>query len=124
MGQTFLKILSLSSLLLSFSLLAGPTIYPQPVTPLFEEGDDELSCREIEEKMAPLLQQTYSTKPGFYEDPYHGASIWAGTIWAPAAFGYLAYSGTAEYTEYARVKDAHRRIEALRHLKARLRCYE
>ncbi|MCU7798029.1 MAG: hypothetical protein KZQ73_11765 [Candidatus Thiodiazotropha sp. (ex Semelilucina semeliformis)] len=125
MGQTLTKILSLSCLLvLAPALTAGPSLYPQPVTPRFEEGDDQLTCRELEQQLSSLSRQTYSDKPGFYDDPYHGASIWAGTLWAPGAWGYLAYSGTAEYTEHARVHEAASRIEALRHLKARRRCYE
>ncbi|MCU7843086.1 MAG: hypothetical protein KZQ93_04520 [Candidatus Thiodiazotropha sp. (ex Monitilora ramsayi)] len=124
MGQTLVTTLTLSCLLLSSALTAGPSLYPQPVTPLFEEGDDQLTCSEMELQLTSLLRQTYSVKPGFYNDPYHGASIWAGTLWAPGAWSYLAYSGAAEYTEYARIRDAQRRIEALRHLKARRRCHE
>jgi hypothetical protein len=124
MGKKLLNLLICLSPLLSCPLLAGPSLYPQPLTPQFEAGDEKLNCREIEEKLTTLQRQTYSAKPSFYEDPYHGASIWAGTIWAPAALVYLPYSGTAEYTEYARIKAAQNRMEGLRQLKARLRCYE
>ncbi|MEW8497087.1 MAG: hypothetical protein AB2699_01165, partial [Candidatus Thiodiazotropha taylori] len=67
---------------------------------------------------------TYSAKPAFYEDPYAGASIFVGAVWAPGALAYLGYSGAAEFYEQDRVSEAQNRIEALRRMKARLRCYE
>ncbi len=103
---------------------AGPGLYPQPLTPRFEAGDEQLSCDQLNVEIAHLSPQTYSAKPGFYNDPYHGASIWSGALWTPGAWSYLAYSGVAEYTEYTRVYEAQNRIEALRHLKARRRCHE
>ncbi len=103
---------------------AGQTLYPQPLTPTFEAGDEELSCQELDRQIAQLMPQTYSSKPGFYEDPYHGAAIWGGVLLAPAALGYLPYSGVVEYEEYSRIQNAQSRIEALRYLKARRRCYE
>jgi hypothetical protein len=125
MHKTILYALSLSGLLsVSMSLFAGPTLYPQPLTPRFEEGDEQLTCNELNLQIDKLSPQTYSSKPNFYDDPYHGASIWGGAIWAPGAWSYMAYSGVAEYTEYDRVQDAQNRIEALRYLKARRRCHE
>lgn len=103
---------------------SAQTLYPQPVTPRFEEGDDALTCEALNRQLSQLMPQTYSGKPGFYDDPYHGASIWGGAIWAPGAWTYLGYSGVAEYAEYARIRDARNRIEALRYLKARRRCHE
>ena len=103
---------------------AGPQLYPQPLTPVFEAGDEQLNCDELNLEIARLNPQTYSQKPGFYDDPYHAASIWIGAIWAPGAWSYMAYSGVAEISERDRMRDAGNRIEALRYLKARRRCHE
>jgi len=100
------------------------TLYPQPLVPRFEAGDEQLTCDELNFQLARLIPQTYSSKPGFYNDPYHGTSIWGGAVWAPGAWSYLAYSGVAEYAEYNRIHHAQNRIEALRYLKARRRCHE
>ena len=98
--------------------------YPRPMGPTFEAGDEKLSCRQLDQQLASLETDTYSAKPGFYEDPYAGASIFVGAVWAPGALAYLGYSGAAEYYEQDRVGEAENRIEALRRMKARLRCYE
>ena len=98
--------------------------YPRPTGPVFKPGDKLLSCRQLDDRLAVLESDTYSAKPGFYEDPYAGASVFVGAVWAPGALVYLGYSGAAEYTEYDRVSDAQNRIEALRRMKAELHCYE
>ena len=121
-----LRIRLILASLLACTTLAAPAagLYPQPLNPVFEPGDEQLSCDELNLRIDRLNPQTYSSKPGFYEDPYHGASIWGGAVWAPGAWSYLGYSGVAEYAEYRRMQDAQNRIEALRYLKARRRCHE
>jgi hypothetical protein len=99
-------------------------LYPRPMGPAFELGDEQLSCQQLEEQLARFESETYSAKPGFYEDPFTGASIFIGAVWAPGALAYLGYSGVAEYYENDRVGEAHNRIEALRRMKAKLHCYE
>ncbi len=99
-------------------------IYPRPMGPQFQMEDAALNCRQLDQAIAALENDTYSAKPGFYEDPYTGASIWIGAIWAPGALAYLGYSGVAEYYEGDRVSDSQNRIEALRRIKARQHCYE
>jgi hypothetical protein len=98
--------------------------YPRPMGPVYKAGDEQLSCRQLDQQLASLEMDTYSAKPGFYEDPYAGASIFVGAVWAPGTLAYLGYSGVAEYYEQDRVGKAENRIEALRRMKARLRCYE
>jgi hypothetical protein len=98
--------------------------YPRAMGPNYQDHDKGLDCRQLDEKIALLENNTYSAKPSFHEDPYTGASIWIGAVWAPGTLAYLGYSGVAEYYEQDRVQNAQNRIEALRHLKARLRCYE
>lgn len=125
MRKTLLNGLILCSLLqFSPAPFAGPGLYPQPLTPHFEEGDEQLTCDQLNQQIARLSPQTYSSKPDFYNDPYHAASLWGGAIWAPGAWSYMAYSGVAEYAEYSKMQDAQSRIEALRYLKARRRCHE
>jgi hypothetical protein len=125
MALTSSKILMLMCLLLLTSALhAGPGLYPQPLTPHFEAGDEKLTCRDLEQRLSSRYMQTYSSKPGFYDDPYNGISLWVGALWSPGAWSYLAYSGVADYAEYARMYKAKNRIQALRYLKARRRCNE
>jgi len=111
-------------LLLSPLPIAAAGLYPPPLTPHFEPGDETLGCYELEQRLTALMPQTYSDKPGFYEDPYHGASLWGGALWVPGLWSYMGYSGVAEYAEYSRTRQALERIEALRLLKARQRCHE
>ncbi|RDH89724.1 MAG: hypothetical protein DIZ77_12320 [endosymbiont of Seepiophila jonesi] len=105
---------------------AQPTfpLYPHPDRFVINEGDDAKTCLDLDREIAMLERRTYSYKPPFYEDPFHGGSIWIGTLYSPAAYGYLAYSGAAEYTEHARILEARRRIAVLRQIKAYRRCYE
>jgi predicted PhzF superfamily epimerase YddE/YHI9 len=101
-----------------------PRAYPRPVEPLYEEGDGQLTCRQLEQQLSQLESRSYTAKPGFYEDPYTGASIWIGSLWVPGALSYLGYSAIAEYQENDRLHHIQSRIEALRRMKANLRCYE
>lgn len=102
---------------------ADRTLYPHPRSPLYHPGDRELTCDQLEAELSTLEPLTYSYKPGFYEDPAHGAAIW-GSVLIPPAVGYFAYSGVAEYYDQKRVMGAQQRIEVLRRLKAYRRCYE
>ncbi|MES9992332.1 MAG: hypothetical protein ABW098_10285 [Candidatus Thiodiazotropha sp.] len=118
------------SLLLMF-LLSGPLsaaddqrAYPRPVEPIYEEADKELDCRQLEQRLSELESLSYTAKPGFYEDPYTGASIWIGSLWVPGALSYLGYSAIAEYQENDRIHHNQSRIEGLRRIKANLRCHE
>ncbi|MET0090376.1 MAG: hypothetical protein ABW068_10220 [Candidatus Thiodiazotropha sp.] len=99
-------------------------MFPRPMGPQFEAEDAALNCRQLDQAIAMLENDTYTAKPGFYEDPYTGASIWIGAIWAPGALAYLGYSGVAEYYEDDRIGDSQNRIEALRRMKAQMHCYE
>ena len=125
MGKISFNILMLACLALpAASLDAGPSLYPHPLAPRYEPGDDQLTCRDLEDRLSALQMETYSDKPGFYEDPYTGASLWGGILWTEGAWSYLAYSGVADYAEYLRTSKAADRMEALRRLKARRRCHE
>ncbi|MES9970139.1 MAG: hypothetical protein ABW092_08900 [Candidatus Thiodiazotropha sp.] len=118
-------------LLLLLLLVSMPAIsaedqraYPRPVEPLYEAGDEALDCRQLEQRLSELEGHAYSAKPGFYEDPYTGASIWIGSLWIPGALSYLGYSAVAEYQENDRLHHTQSRIEGLRRMKAKLRCHE
>lgn len=98
-------------------------LYPHPPAPVYQPGDRELTCQQLERQIAELEPLTYSYKPGFYEDSAHGAAIWGGVL-VPQASGYLVYSGVAEILDRKRMQQAYNRIEVLRRLKAYRRCYE
>ncbi|MEN8179003.1 MAG: hypothetical protein ABFS39_10315 [Pseudomonadota bacterium] len=112
-----------SSLTVSLSHAGELALYPHPPNPVYQAGDRELTCAQLETELSALEPLTYSYKPGFYNDPAHGAAIWGGVL-APPAWGYFAYSGAAEYYDEKRINDARQRIEVLRRLKAYRRCYE
>jgi hypothetical protein len=101
----------------------GVSLYPHPPAPAIRPADRDLSCAQLDREIAELEPLTYSYKPGFYQDPAHGAAIWGGAL-APPVAGYLIYSGVAEYYDEERMLDARNRIEVLRRLKAYRRCYE
>ncbi|MCW8908009.1 MAG: hypothetical protein OQL28_12230 [Sedimenticola sp.] len=99
-------------------------LYRTPAVPTPSPGDRQKNCIALEQEIASLQPQTYSYKPGFYDDPYQGTSVWVGTTLFMPAYalsGYLAY---LQYQENARVISAEERIEVLRHLKARHHCFE
>jgi hypothetical protein len=124
--QRYTLPLLLTLLLISISAISDdkPRAYPRPVEPLYEEEDKQLNCRQLEQRLSQLESQSYTAKPGFYEDPYTGASIWIGSLWVPGALSYLGYSAIAEYQENDRLHHTQSRIEALRRMKANLRCHE
>jgi hypothetical protein len=99
-------------------------LYRQPYVPRPTAYDREKSCRQLELELRSLHPQTYSYKPGFYEDPYQGAAIWVGTTMFWPAYGVLAWSAHSEYEEKGRRITAENRIAELRQLKADLRCFE
>lgn len=99
-------------------------LYRTPAVPTPSAADRQKNCIALEQEIAGLQPQTYSYKPGFYNDPYQGTSIWVGTTLFMPAYalsGYLAY---LQYQENARIISAEERIEVLRHLKARHHCFE
>lgn len=99
-------------------------LYRTPAVPNPSAADRQKNCIALEQEIAGLQPRTYSYKPGFYDDPYQGASVWVGTTLFMPAYalsGYLAY---LQYQENARIISAEDRIEVLRHLKARHHCFE
>lgn len=101
-----------------------PTLYPgpeniRPMEPLLRK-----SCHEIDTEITYLMPLTYDYKPGFYDDPAHGAAIWGGAMVHPLlAIGYMPYSGILELQESQRKRAAWYRIELLRRAKQMKNCY-
>ncbi|MDJ0806774.1 MAG: hypothetical protein QNJ78_08060 [Gammaproteobacteria bacterium] len=112
-----------SWLIVTASVADDPVLYPHPPAPIYQPGDQQHSCDQLETELATLEPLTYTYKPGFYNDPAHAAAIWGG-LFVPPAWGYLGYSGLAEYYDERRIMDARQRIEVLRRLKAYRRCNE
>lgn len=115
--------ISVSAAIPSLASAAEMAIYPHPPSPVYQAGDRELTCPQLETELSELEPLTYSYKPGFYRDPAHGAAIFGG-LFIPPAWGYLGYSGLAEYYDEQRIISARHRIAVLRRLKAYRRCYE
>lgn len=126
MNRSILALVVWLTLLVSPGQLAQASdwaLYPYPPAPDFQVSDRDRSCEQLETELSALEPLTYSYKPGFYQDPLHGAAIWGGLVASPA-FGYLAYSGLAEYYDEKRMREARDRISVLRRLKAYRRCFE
>ena len=90
-------------------------------TPLLESQD--LSCRELDERLTKLTPQTYPDSPGFYTDPLRGSAVWVATLWSPA-WAYVGYTGLRDEYRQGRIEDVRTEMERLRQLKARRHCYE
>lgn len=99
-------------------------LYRTPAVPEPTGREQTLSCNALEREIARLTPDTYSYQPGFYEDPYHGASIWIGTTILMPAYALSGYVEYLRYQERGRIISAEDRIEMLRRLKARKHCFE
>lgn len=97
--------------------------------------DYQKSCVVLDDEVTMLLPLTYRYVPGFYDDPYNAFSIWMGTVGVltvtdvevldvPLWYGFLGISGYKRHAEEKRIHKANMRIEALRRVKARKRCFE
>ncbi len=100
-------------------------IYRRPRFPAPEglNKDRTLSCRELEQEMVSLVPQTYSYKPGFFDDSLQGAALWLGSEYKEA-YWFVLYGLYFDYQESRRIIPAEDRIEVLRRLKAEKRCFE
>ncbi|MET0025415.1 MAG: hypothetical protein ABW085_14205 [Sedimenticola sp.] len=99
-------------------------LYRQPYAPLADEMDSAKSCMELEQELSRLQPQTYSYQPGFYEDPYTGASVVVGTTIFWPTYAALGYIGYLDFKEKGRIVSAENRIEEIRFLKAQKHCFE
>lgn len=97
--------------------------------------DYQKSCLVLDDEITMLLPLTYRYVPGFYDDPKNAFAIWSGTLGlltltskefydVPLWYGYLGFSGYKRYAEEERIFKTNLRIEALRRVKARKRCFE
>ena len=93
-------------------------------TPSPTDQDYSKTCLALEREIHDLSYQTYSYKPGFYEDPYMAATVLAGTTVAAPALVAPAFSFLMETQERGRIHSAQDRIETLRRLKAEKHCFE
>lgn len=116
-------LISFSSTIPGITYAAEMSLYPHPPSPVYQSGDRELSCEQLDTALTALEPLTYSYKPSFYRDPAHGAAILVGMA-ESAAWSYFIYSGLAEYYDQKRIIDTQHRIAVLRQLKANRHCYE
>jgi len=97
--------------------------------------DYQKSCMVLDDEVTMLVPLTYRYVPGFYDDPYNAFAIWMGTFGTlsvtdveildvPLWYGYLGFSGYKRHAEEERIHKANLRIDALRRVKARKRCFE
>ena len=98
--------------------------YRMPMAPTAAAEDRQKNCRQLEQEINGLVPLTYSYLPGFYADPYQGASVFIGTTIGWPAYGFLGYSYYVEYQDKKRILPTEHRIETLRRLKAEGRCFE
>jgi hypothetical protein len=139
-SQIFLLI---SSLLVVSTVLAQPgdygenrkSLYHIPKRLVTMPDDLKKSCVTLDNEIVELLPLTYSYVPGFFDDPYNGASIFVGTtnildlnvtlkVQFPLTYAFLVYYGYEKYKERERQVLVHNRIETLRRAKASKRCFE
>lgn len=99
-------------------------LYRTPAVPTPSAADRQKNCIALEQEIAGLQPQTYSYKPGFYDDPYQGVSVWVGTTLFMPAYALSGYLGYLQYQENARIISAEERIEVIRHVKAQHHCFE
>ena len=118
------RLLVTLSLLLSANSLQALEIYRTPVSPAPQPGDEAKDCQALEREIATLTPYTDSFKPGFFHDPYHGASLTLGTTVSWPAYSVLGYSLFVDYRERERIFRTQERIETLRALKAEKHCFE
>jgi len=116
--------LLLTILLIQTLPLQAVELFRQPVSPAPFPGEEAMSCFELEREIANIIPLTYSYKPGFYENPYQGAAVMAGTIYSPAYYLYSVYDYYLDYRENSRIIPTEERLERLRHLKAEKHCFE
>ena len=122
-----------------FSQLSLPDLYPKPQTPTPQATDTVKTCVALDDEIVGLTPLTYRTVPDFYDDPKVAAAIWLGTTnnvlltllpeeipltEIPLAYAYLAYPAYKGYKEEERIRRVNLRIESLRRLKAKKRCFE
>jgi len=104
--------------------LQAVEMFRQPVSPAPWPGDESKSCNELEREIAQLTPLTYSYKPGFYDNPYQGAAVIAGTVSSQGFYLYSAYDYFLDYRENQRILPALDHLERLRHQKAQKHCFE
>lgn len=95
---------------------------PVAITPL--PGDAAKSCIELEREITRITPLSYSYKPHFYNNPYQGAAVMAGTVSSPAFYLYSAFDYFLDYRESRRILSTQDRLEILRRLKAEKHCFE
>ncbi|HEB95684.1 MAG TPA: hypothetical protein ENI96_04545 [Sedimenticola thiotaurini] len=99
-------------------------LYRTPVAPQITPRDLALSCIELDREITALTPLTYSYKPGFYDNPYQGGSLFLGTLFSPWFYLFPAYDYYLDYREQARMIPAEERIETLLRLKADRHCFD
>jgi len=104
--------------------LQAVEMFRQPVSPAPFPGEESMSCIELEREIALITPLSYSYKPGFYDNPYQGASMIAGTMLAPAFYLYSVYDYYLDYRESKRIIPTLDRLERLRHMKAEKHCFK
>lgn len=124
MWQSIRSGLLLCALPALFNSAAAVQLYRTPVAPRIDAQDLDKSCVELEREMLAITPLTYSYKPGFYDNPYQGGSLFLGTLFSPAFYLFPAYDYYLGYRERARIIPAENRIETLRRLKADKHCFE
>jgi hypothetical protein len=120
--------------------VAGQEVPPAPMKPqvpdrsvntrqpFFDPADRLKSCMALDDEISLLVTKArYAEKADFYNDPNNAVSAVIGISGlglGEAALLYWIYAEAERYGIQDRVEAIHRRVDALRRVKAKKRCYE
>ena len=89
-----------------------------------EENIAALNCVELDDSISSLIPSTYSTKPGFYDDPDNISIASIGLYTYTNALYFWVYKEGERRGEQAKIMGHRKHVAELRLAKARKRCFE
>ena len=114
-------------LLIFISILSIVSALPIPAAAMTaKEGENfaTLGCMELDQTIASLIPSTYSTKPGFYDDPDNITIGTMGFYHYANALAIWVYKEGEKRGEQEKIQRYRERVAKLRLAKAQKRCYE
>ncbi len=84
--------------------------------------DAAKSCEELYLEIRQLYAQTYSSRPGYWDNPVNHTILLASTVISPAYYG-LIYTGAMDYKQGLDAETRRERLNTLRQYSAGMRCF-